>query len=356
MSAWVSALTLMSTVAMTGFLVEWIARSRHPRRLLFVALGRERTAADEARVRRLRLANAVFTAFGLLAATGLLGAAVQLGAVTLAPILSIGWLMAELAGVVRSAEPEAVPGRYAVSLSETPTVWDIVSLPLQLANVLTLVVPMAVFLWIGSRLPSELPMHWDASGTVDRYGHPAELWTLGAFIAFDLLILWAVAWGIAAERWAMPEEGAETYLGLQLRRRRLMVRMLEWILLAVNAGLALCWIAIALQGMSGVVVLLMMALLAVGTLAPLVAYVGPLLRVQERIREIAGTDVLGTHPSGWKLGGTVYYAPADPALFVPKKVGLGQTLNMARPGAWAFLGLILGLPLLVSIIAAIALG
>ena len=40
--SWVmAALTMVLSVAFTGVIVEWIARSRHPRRLFFMDLGRE---------------------------------------------------------------------------------------------------------------------------------------------------------------------------------------------------------------------------------------------------------------------------------------------------------------------------
>jgi hypothetical protein len=77
---------------------------------------------------------------------------------------------------------------------------------------------------------------------------------------------------------------------------------------------------------------------SLGLFVPLAVLLGPLTRIQEEIRKIAGSDVLGTWPSGWRWSGLVYYAPDDPAVFVPKRVGIGQTLNFARPAAWAVLG------------------
>jgi uncharacterized membrane protein len=35
--------------------------------------------------------------------------------------------------------------------------------------------------------------------------------------------------------------------------------------------------------------------------------------------------------------GVVYYNPDDPTLFVPKRFGIGWTVNMARPLAWVLL-------------------
>jgi uncharacterized membrane protein len=44
-------------------------------------------------------------------------------------------------------------------------------------------------------------------------------------------------------------------------------------------------------------------------------------------------------------GGLVYYAPEDPRIWVPKRIGLGWTLNFARPLAWLFMALLLALPI-----------
>ncbi|ANS76933.1 hypothetical protein AWM70_22055 [Paenibacillus yonginensis] len=38
----------------------------------------------------------------------------------------------------------------------------------------------------------------------------------------------------------------------------------------------------------------------------------------------------------WKLGGSTYYNPNDPSLFIEKRVGIGWTVNFARPLAWLF--------------------
>ncbi|RFF31728.1 DUF5808 domain-containing protein [Wenzhouxiangella sediminis] len=44
--------------------------------------------------------------------------------------------------------------------------------------------------------------------------------------------------------------------------------------------------------------------------------------------------------SAWKLG-LIYFNPADPAMWVEKRFGVGFTLNFARPSAWFLLTAIL---------------
>ena len=53
---------------------------------------------------------------------------------------------------------------------------------------------------------------------------------------------------------------------------------------------------------------------------------------------------------GWK--GIFYSNPDDPALFIPKRFGIGYTLNFGNPWSWVLLALILAmvaLPLGLSI-------
>jgi hypothetical protein len=48
----------------------------------------------------------------------------------------------------------------------------------------------------------------------------------------------------------------------------------------------------------------------------------------------------GTPDECWKLG-FLYINPADPAIFVEKRLGLGYTCNFGNQTTWLFLGLIL---------------
>ncbi|HYH98676.1 DUF5808 domain-containing protein, partial [Hyalangium sp.] len=58
-------------------------------------------------------------------------------------------------------------------------------------------------------------------------------------------------------------------------------------------------------------------------------------------------------PKGY--GPFLYRNPDDPRLIVPKLVGIGWTLNFARPAAWILLALLL-LPAIVALIVAFSAG
>jgi uncharacterized membrane protein len=55
-------------------------------------------------------------------------------------------------------------------------------------------------------------------------------------------------------------------------------------------------------------------------------------------------------PSPWRAG--VFYVNADdPALWVPKRTGLGWTLNFAHPLAWVVMAAILGVAIGIPLVA-----
>ena len=130
--------------------------------------------------------------------------------------------------------------------------------------------------------------------------------------------------------------------------------VVETMIAGLNLSMAVMWLGIAYGSMPGngevlgAIIVFSVVLMAVAIVGPLVAFLLPMVRIQGEIKRLAGSDVLGTRPDGWRWRGMIYYAPEDPALFVPKRWGIGQTLNLARPGAWVFLGVLTLLPLVLA--------
>ncbi|HEY5985077.1 MAG TPA: DUF5808 domain-containing protein [Streptosporangiaceae bacterium] len=54
----------------------------------------------------------------------------------------------------------------------------------------------------------------------------------------------------------------------------------------------------------------------------------------------------------WRLG-LLYFNRDDPSLLVPHRFGLGWTLNLARPAAWAIIAATIGIPAGAPLIAAL---
>ncbi len=356
----VARLVLVVSIASVALVIHWVARVSHPRRLFFIHLGRELSDADRARSRRLVWVNAIVSLVAMALVFVRDPSGMLVLAASLAPLLPTAWMLGEVVGLVRSLPVARVPGRYTVPLGEQPSATSYVSAPLQVLNLVLLLVTAVAFAWLLTRMPDSVPLHFDPQGHANRYGSPRELWGLGFIQMFDTLLMWGVAWGMSRERWALPPDNAERYAELQRERRGLMVRLLELIIIGTNLSVSITWLSIAVAAragrMPGVGLLVALLVAGVAMFLPLVVYLRPLMRVQDEIRELAGSEVLGTRSSGWKAKGLIYFAPDDPALLVPKRRGIGQTLNFGRPAAWLILfAVIVGAPLL-SILATKLLG
>jgi uncharacterized membrane protein len=55
-------------------------------------------------------------------------------------------------------------------------------------------------------------------------------------------------------------------------------------------------------------------------------------------------DPGGTPSGGWRAGGIVYADPSDADLWVPKRIGIGWTLNFSHPAAWWVFALLILAP------------
>jgi uncharacterized membrane protein len=79
----------------------------------------------------------------------------------------------------------------------------------------------------------------------------------------------------------------------------------------------------------------------------------PLPRSQRKVSTSADrpeTSVVFRDDDQYWYGGFIYNNPDDPAMFVPKRFGLGWTLNFGHPGAGRFLIIMLVVLLLVALV------
>jgi uncharacterized membrane protein len=352
-------LTLALTLAIVGITLHLVARIRDERRVFLLDLGREPEPRDRARVRRTLWVNAVTTSVGIAVALFSPNVALSTIVATVGPLIPLVWMLAEMFALARTVQVNAVPGRFLVPLDEPPKLGSYLSPPLQIANLAVLLVSPALFWVIRQHLPDVIPLHFDASGRPNRWGSPDELSSLFGAMLFDYAMLWAVCYTVSKERWVLSTTEPERYATLQRRRRTLIVRLLEAMMLGLNLSFAMIWLGVAFSSLPershflAPIVVAAVLVMGFSIVAPLARFVLPAVRVQNELRKLGGSDALGTRAAGWKWRGMIYYAPDDPAVFVPKRWGIGQTLNMARPGAWLFLGVIVGLPLVIALVATV---
>ncbi len=364
--AFATRAVLALTIVIVGHCVYLVARPRSPRRLFLIDMGRDLTRADRTRVRRVLAIDAAFVLVGLAGAFGAAAGGTLLALSLLCPLAPVLALVIETTFAARTIErapvPEAGQRNDLAVVEPPPGVLEYVSPVLQTIHVAIIACGISVFVWLLGRLPERVPVHWNAAGEVDRWGSPATHWAILAMVVFDWFLMWGLIAMVARERWALPAAERERYAALQRRRRTLMVRMTEWIFTGIDAGFVAMWLllaASALPGRSGLAaagVVAPLVVMAVAILFPLACYLPKQLRVEEALRAIAGTVALGTREDGWRWGGMIYYAPGDPAVFVPKRIGIGQTINCARPVAWIFLGAVVAVPLALTIVLIVLAG
>jgi uncharacterized membrane protein len=346
---------LVVTIALMAGSTHLLARVWSPRRLFFIYLGRELTNEDRDRSRRAVWVNILVSLVAIGFSLFTNNEVLLITSLMLASLVPITWLGIESVRVIRSLPQTKTPGKFVVPLEEQPNVFSYVSPIMQAGQFLIHLVTTWIFVWKSSHLPSKIPMHWNIKGQVDRMASPRELWMFLGIMLFNWLMVWLIAWGISKERWALPTEQTEHYRQLQQARRTNIVRLIDGVMLGTNLGLGLLWVSMvfgATSEQAGVtfrwtIVSVVITMLAV--IVPLVVFIPKLMKVQDEMRSISKSDVLGTQNSGWKLRGIIYYAPEDPAVFVPKRFGIGQTFNMARTESWVLLGAIVLLPVALSI-------
>jgi uncharacterized membrane protein len=194
------------------------------------------------------------------------------------------------------------------------------------------------------RMPPELPTHFGASGP-DRYAAKSVASAFGpvlAQVAVTLLLLGLAAAALHGRaRLDAEDPRAAT-------RHRRFVAATARALLVLAACTSVTFLVSSLSawhviGLSG------SALTAFAVL-PLLLGVAVLLVVVVRTREGGGLRLAGTAAGGTKAvnrdddrnyrWGLFYFNRDDPSLLVPKRFGIGWTLNLARPGTWLIFGVV----------------
>lgn len=191
-------------------------------------------------------------------------------------------------------------------------------------------------------LPDPLPVHFGADGTADRW-EPRSVWSVfGLHIIMTATVALLIGLGLIAHRSRRQHPDGRADLGRAEVHGRNHVVLATLAVAAVLIALidgalsaAIWWSAD--PGIVGAV--------TGGTVvASLVICVVPLALAARMRSDLAGSAPGDTETpddeSHWRLGGQVYLNRDDPAVFVPKRLGVGYTVNLARPGGMVFMAAI----------------
>lgn len=209
--------------------------------------------------------------------------------------------------------------------------------------VVALSVLAAIVFW--DRIPDPLPAHFGINGQPDRY----EAKSIGSvflpnFIQLGLLLLFTFIDGIirfAARSGSWVAPGTSEAAAARLNRSAILMMMA--ISLPIVALIGYLQATSLFGGSLG-------AAKWVAFLLPVIIIAGVigLLVYLARGKGTAGAEGEDRY---WR-GDVFYYNRDNPALLVPKRIGIGMTFNMARPLSWVILGAIVLLPLALIAFAA----
>ncbi len=179
------------------------------------------------------------------------------------------------------------------------------------------------------QLPATLPTHWGIDGHVNGWTlntpfhivRPAIVGLLA--LAFLNIMIWAIGSFGRIDR----NDGDST-----LRRTAFVIGAVSW-MLSVNLALIMVLFVVGQPGS------IFLGMLIADAAIVIVAFV--LFRKMIRNGQMPNS----TTNRDWKIG-VFYWNPADSALLVPKRFGIGYTVNLAHPGGW-LLGF--GIPLIFGV-------
>lgn len=192
-----------------------------------------------------------------------------------------------------------------------------------------------------AEIPPVFPVHFALDGTPDGFAARTLAGVHGPLLAGAALcgLLVALRVGLARGGRALAADPRGAAV------RRLSLASLLWAELLVAATLACA--GLTPLGMSPIV----SVACCVGGVALLLGAVTVALARVARTPPGAGGD--NTPDAAWRWGGLFYVNREDPALFVPKRMGLGYTINFGHAGAWWALGLSVLGPLAIALALAV---
>jgi uncharacterized membrane protein len=178
-----------------------------------------------------------------------------------------------------------------------------------------------------TQIPDRFAIHWGLNGAANGLA-ARDLRDVAFPLVMGALVL-ALMFGIALLMRFAPGVDRERSMAILLPS----LTGIAWILSAEFCAISL----VPLMGNPGQSTVLWMTLGAIAGIAAVVVW------MVYRLRTTLGQDHYdGTSDSAWRAAGFLYYNPADAAILVPKRTGLGWTLNFGQPLSWAVMVAILG--------------
>ncbi|MBM7568009.1 DUF5808 domain-containing protein [Paenibacillus sacheonensis] len=200
--------------------------------------------------------------------------------------------------------------------------------------------------WLWKDIPPTLTTHYNIRFEAD--GYSGKSWgTVFLFNFVQLCLLATILGTNAVIAQAKPGGSSDSGTSENKQRRFRYVNSvflygLSLLLTAffsyIQATMLYGWPTKALS----IVTIAVMALIVLGVIGLIVT-----------VRRLGLREGSAQDEEHWLAGGGVYYNPSDPAIFVPKKLGIGWTVNFGRPMGWVVIATLILIPFAIVMLVAL---
>lgn len=199
--------------------------------------------------------------------------------------------------------------------------------------------------WVGlnwDRLPPRFPVHWGFQGP-DRWvtTNPGTVFGFFALQAFLCLLLAGSAWGVLNLSRRVSTSGARAASERHFRRRVVQLMIVAEFFVACPAWFALFQPSGTIMNVWGAALAVIMLIFAVNLI-----HLGQ-GGSRDALPASAEADGDHTPDACWKWG-VFYFNPADPAILIEKRFGIGYTLNLGNRWSWGVLAVLILVPLALA--------
>lgn len=241
--------------------------------------------------------------------------------------------------ILKRAEGWQAKGGHAAALTAEEDLPQALSLAWNLLYIPVVLATIALGLALYPSMPDMLPMHADFEGNVNDYAPK----TLGSAIGFPVLIEVFLAACMVVSHWMIlrskrhTDPGAPATSALAygfFARAESAFLLVSGILLSGGIGIVflLSSAGFIQLGQAATAIVVLCVPIVIGSIALSVICGQAGSHVFKKMQ--ADEEFLADDDEHWKLG-IFYFNKEDASVFLPKRFGVGWTINFSRPAAWA---------------------
>jgi uncharacterized membrane protein len=371
----VTVVTLLIVILIGAmfYAMPWLTRPTIP---LGVSIPSTRVGdpAVTSAVKRYRVGIIVVTLVAVV--VGILGGILAPLAAALLPIvvMLVGTLVVYLtsrAGIQQAKRDgdwyQGLPVRLAATITTSDRKQVAPALGWYIAGIVVLAAAIVIGAAVYDSLPDPIPVHWNANGAADRFA-AKDIWSvfgpillgIGTVALLFVLAVFMPRWPTRAVASDSPEM-SERIAVAQLTLMQGLLGQIAFLIAVAFAGIAVIgWLAPNSPTAILVATLALPLLIVVVLVVFVVRYRRATVAARAGVPVASGGAGAGTsgapRPEApdddrfWKAG-SIYVNRADPALLVPKRFGVGWTVNMGHPA-----GIAIAVVLVLIVVGAIVLG